>query len=303
MFKIFGPTAALSKAMGLSSDQAQNALGIAFSYAVGDGQCFKDGALTARLQQGIVASGAFISALLSSKDFTGAKDFLLGTYGYLKAFEPNPRLEYLTKNLGKEFMGSRISIKPFSSCRGTHSAIGLALTYRKSMKPDVKKIERIRIFTSPEIYHLLGEPREQKIAPDSAPAAQFSIQFTVAAAIFHGDFFLKELEQSSITDQRILNLAERVYIEPDPSLRTESAIGGTVMKIDVEGLPAWEMETTAPLGSPLHPIDYNHCVSKFMKCASYSVTPIDNDRLNKLVDLVYRLETIEDVSVLISHLY
>ncbi len=303
MFKIFGPTAALAKAMGLNSVQAQNALGIAFSYAVGDGQCFKDGALSSRLQQGIVASGAFISALLSSKKFTGAKDFLLGTYGYLKAFEPNPRLEYLTKNLGKEFMGSQISIKPFSACRGTHASIDLALTFRKNMKPDVKKIERIRVFTSPEIYQLVGAPHDYKISPNSAPDAQFSIQFTVAAAILNGDFFLKELEQSSITDPRILNLAKRIYVEPDPSLRTESAVGRSVMKIDMKGFSPWEMEVETALGSPSHPIDYNYCVSKFMKCASYSANPIDNDRLNKLVDLVYRLEKIKDVSVLVSHLY
>ena len=69
MFRIFGSTAALAKAMGFGIEDARNALGIAFSFAVGDGQCALDGALTLRLQQGIVAQGAVLSILLASKGF------------------------------------------------------------------------------------------------------------------------------------------------------------------------------------------------------------------------------------------
>ena len=303
LFKIFGPTAALARAMGLGPAEAQNALGLAFSFAVGDGQCALDGALSLRLQQGIVAQGALLSVLLNSRGFTGARDFLLGNYGYLKAFEPDPRLEYLTQDLGKEFYGERITIKPFSSCRATHASINLALNLRNETNIGIKSIQRITVRTNPEISQLVGEPRDAKIAPDSVPTAQFSIQYTVAAALIRGDVFLKELEPDSIKDDEILDLASRVYVEPDPSLRTDFVLGRTVMEIDLEGQPSLKQEIELPLGNPSHPIKYDACAEKFRKCTLYSVNPLQAECVEELIEKVSRLQDLQDVSVLMSYLY
>ncbi len=303
MFKIFGPAAALARAMGLGPAKAQNALGLAFSFAVGDGQCALDGALSLRLQQGIVAQGALLSVLLSSRGFTGARDFLLGNYGYLKAFEPDPRLEYLTQDLGIEFYGERITIKPFSSCRATHASINLALNLRNETNIEIKSIQRITVRTNPEISQLVGEPRDAKIAPDSVPTAQFSIQYTVAAAVIRGDVFLKELEPDSIKNDEILDLASRIYVVPDPSLRTDFVLGRTVMEIDLEDQPSLKQEIELPLGNPSKPMEYEACTEKFLKSASYSVNPLQTERLEKLIEKVSRLENLQDVSVLMPYLY
>ena len=303
MFDIFGSTAALAKAMGYGIKEVRNAFGISFSFAIGDGQSILDGALTVRLQQGLVAQGALVSTLLASRGFTGAQDFLLGKHGYLRAFEPDPRIEYLTNDIGKAFYGEMISFKPFSSCRGTHEAIELALKFRTQAKIDPKSIRRIMVWVSPEIHKLLGSPRDVKIKPESPPVAQFSIQFTVAAALIKGDFFLKELQDKSIKDSKILDLAERVYVEQDPSLRTDFAVGKTVMEIELEGSPSIKDEINLPLGNPSRPMGYEACVEKFLKCAPHSTHVLEKNRLEELVEMVYRLEDIPEISDLISYLY
>lgn len=303
MFDIFGPTAALTTAMKFDPQEVQNALGISFSFAIGDGQSILDGALTVRLQQGLVAQGALLSVLLTSRGFTGAKDFLFGKHGYLVAFEPEPRINHLIKDLGKTFYGEMISYKPFSSCRGTHGAIELALRFRNEIPIDPKSIQRITVWVSPEIDKLLGTPREMKIKPETASVAQFSIQFTVAAALIRGDFFLKELEQESIQKNEILDLAQRIYIEPDPSMRTDFAVGKTMMQIEFEGSPTIKHEIDLPLGSPSRPMRYETCVEKFLKCAPYSIRPLENNRIKELAEMVSRLEDVPNVSTLISYLY
>lgn len=302
MFKIFGPTAALARAMQFNPEQAQNALGISFSFAVGDGQCALDGALTLRLQQGIVAQGALLSVILASKGFTGAKDFLLGKFGFLKAFEPDPRLEYLTEGLGNTFYGERISIKPFSSCRATHPAIDLALQLRKENRIHPKSIKKVTVKTCPEVHQLVASPRDAKIRPDSIPSAQFSIQFTVASALYTGDVFLKEIEPGSLKNNEILDLASRVYVEPDPSLRTDFVLGRTVMEIELEKGLSLKKEIDLPLGNPCRPMDFNAIAAKFFKSASYSVRPLEKNRLEGIVEAISRLEDLPDVSFLISHL-
>lgn len=302
MFKIFGPTAALARAMEFGPKETQNALGISFSFAVGDGQCALDGALSLGLQQGIVAQGALLSVLLSSEGFTGARDFLLGRYGYLRAFEPDPRLEYLTQDLGKTFYGEKISIKPFSACRATHPSIELALQFREEAKFDIHSIKRIRVWTCPEVHQLVGSPQEVKIKPDSMPSARFSLQFTVAAALIRGDVFLKEIEPESIRDTEILGLAKKVSVEPDPALRTDFVLGKTVIEIETEDQPSLKKEIELPLGNPSRPLGYDACAAKFLKCARYAVRPSEKSRLEELIAVVSRLEEIPDVSMLVSYL-
>ncbi len=303
MFKIFGPTAALARAMRFGPEETQNSLGISFSFAVGDGQCALDGALTLRLQQGLIAQGALISVLLSSQEFTGARDFLLGRFGYFRAFEPIHKLQYLTQDLGKTFYGEQITIKPFSSCRATHPAIELALQLRSVIHQDIQSIRKITVWTCPEVYQLVGSPRETKIKPYSASAAQFSLQYTVAAALIRGDFFLKELEPESIQDNGIIDLAGRVFVEADNSLRTDTVLGRTIMEIEREGRSSVKKEIELLLGSPSRPMKYEKCAEKFLKSASYSVRTLEKKRLEELIEIVSRLEELPDVSIILPYLF
>ena len=296
MFKIFGPTAAVARAMGLDPDRTQHALGIAFSHAVGDGQCALDGALSLRLQQGIVAQGALLSGLLAARGFTGARDFLLGTYGYLRAFEPDPRLEYLTDGLGRSFYGEQITVKPYSSCRATHGAIELALRWREEVGGRVDGLRRVTVRVTPEVDRLVGSPREARLRPGSAPGAQFSLPYTVAAALRRGRLFLEEIAPEAYTSESILALAEKVFVEPDPAMRTDLVVGRTEVEIEADGRPAWRQAVDHPLGGATRPLSAEACRQKFMAAAERAVRRPDPARLERLVAQAERLESLDDVS-------
>jgi 2-methylcitrate dehydratase PrpD len=300
LFKIFGPTAALASAMKFGPKETQNAMGISFSHAVGDGQCALDGALTLRLQQGIVAQGALLSVLLTAKGFTGAKNFLMGKWGYLNSWEPDPKLEFLTSELGQFFYGEKITIKPFSSCRATHPSLDIITSLAKENSIDVSSIKKINIRTSPEVCNLVGSPHEQKAKPDSVPTAQFSIQYTVSAALIKGDMFLKELEPSVLSDEKIRGLALRIHVEPVPELRSESVLGHTEVSIECTNNAVYNRKITFPKGSPERPMSYDDCANKFMKCIPYSFNPIRSDNADEVIDKVSNLEKLKDISELLS---
>ncbi len=303
LFKIFGPAAAVARALKLDSGRAQHALGIAFSHAVGDGQCALDGALSLRLQQGIVAQGALVSGLLAEKGFTGARDFLLGRWGFLRVWEPEPRLEFLSENLGREFYGERITMKPFSSCRATHPAIDLALQLAARYSIDPLTVREVRIRTSPEIHNLVAFPREKRIRPDSVVTAQFSLQYTVAVALARGDMFLAELDPALFQDPGITELAGRVEVEPDPVMRTDSVLGRTRLEITKQDGVAVDGEIEFPLGSPHRPLSYEACAAKVLKCAEAAVRPPGTGAIHRLVEQVAEMEKLADVSVLMRDLF
>ena len=302
LFKIFGPTAAVARALRLNATQVQNALGIAFSHAIGDGQCALDGALALRLQQGIVAQGALISGLLTEKCVSGAQEFLLGRWGYLSVWEPDPRLEYLTNGLGHEFYGERITIKPFSSCRATHPSIDLALSLSKSNNIIPESIQRIAVRTSPEIHNLVASPHATKIRPDSVPTAQFSIQYTVAAALLRGDMFLAELEPKLFQEPKIADLAGRVQVEADPQLRTNSVLGRTILQIITRDGKKFGGEIEHPLGSPERPLSFEACSDKLRKCSKFAVHPPDDAALEQFINRLAHLEELDDVAAIMPEL-
>jgi 2-methylcitrate dehydratase PrpD len=114
--------------------------------------------------------------------------------------------------------------------------------------------------------------------------------------------FLKEVEPASLKDKEILELAARVYVEPDPSLRTDFVLGRTIVEIEIEGQDPLKGEIEMPLGSPFRPMTYEACAEKFLKSAAASVKPPDRSKLETLIEQVSHLEDLKDITALIPFL-
>lgn len=300
LFKIFGPTAAVARAMKLDGERTLHALGIAFSHAVGDAQCALEGAMALRLQQGIVAQGALVSALLAQQGFTGAREFLLGRWGYLRAFEPDPNLEALTDELGKAFRGELISIKLHASCRATHEAIDLALALRGEKGEAAAEVQRILLTVTPEVENLVGLPRATRVRPSSSADAQFSLPYTVAAALLRSRVFLAELEATAYSDVTLLDLAARVEVRGDAVMRTEQVIGSTRLEAWWADGSHWVGETSIASGSPALPIGEACHGAKLRACAEHGRRPLSDAALRNVQGACVELEHLDDVRILLD---
>ena len=51
-------------------------------------------------------------------------------------------------------------------------------------------------------------------------------------------------------------------------------------------------------GGPDSPMDFDDCIERLRKCAKYSVTPIDENRLVSLVTLIQDLDKLENIEVI-----
>lgn len=300
LFKIFGPAAAVACALQLDRARCRHALGIAFSHAVGDGQCALEGALSLRLQQGIVAQGALVSGLLAEQGFTGAKDFLLGRWGYLRSFEPDPRIDAVTEGLGETFLGERISVKPYASCRATHEAIDLALDLRTALAGQTLGIERIVLTVTPEVERLVGQPRASRIRPASSADAQFSLPYTVASALLRGRVFLEDMCEPAYGDAQALALASKVEVVADESQRTALVIGRTRLTAALAGGACWSGESDTPTGAPGRAPTPLQMRAKLDACAARAARQPAPAALDRLCERIDALETLPDVRLLLD---
>ncbi|MBM3555574.1 MAG: MmgE/PrpD family protein [Alphaproteobacteria bacterium] len=299
LFRIFGAAAAAAKALRLDADRTHNALGIAYSFMCGEGQSALDGALALRLTEGNSARGAIDAALLAEKGFTGARDYLLGRMGFFNAYEPDPVPGPLTENLGAYFWGEQLSIKPFAACRCNHAALGLILAQRREAGLDPKKIKAIRVTVAPGVFRLVGAQLDPRNDPPSQVAAQFSLSYTLAAALLRGDMFLKELAPAELMDPEIRGLAKRIEVVPDEAMvDAQFVIGRTAVEIDIEGEGKRRLAGFKPPGNPANPLDMMAVREKFDKCAAAVARPLPAASLKRLATLIDELETLPDAAAL-----
>lgn len=294
LFKIFPPTGVAGRLLGLDEENLFNAMGIAFTQMVGDGQSALDGAMTHYLQQGVVAKSAVECVLLARKGITGSRNILQGRYGFFNAFEPEHDIEPLTQNLGNVFKGSDISVKLYSSCRATHEAIDLALALASEENIDSANVEKITVKVNEPVYNLCC--RDRKSHPVTEVDAQFSLPYCVAAAIVKGDIFVDELKEEVFTDPLITDLAERVETTVDSNRQTHLVIGSTVLELITTDGKTFTREIQFPKGNPENPVTFEDCVAKFKKCIKYSFKKFNQSKLEEIICFIKNIEHSEDVS-------
>jgi 2-methylcitrate dehydratase PrpD len=297
LFEVFAFTGSAGKLLGLSEEQLRNAMGIAYSQMVGDGQAAEDGAMTSFIQQGTRAKSAIEAALMAQKGITGTRNVLQGQRGFFNAYESDPNLEALTSGLGRIFRGLDLSVKLYSSCRLTHEAIDAAQMLRnEGLKPN--QIDLVTVKVNDQCYGLVCQPLHLKHNPKTSVEAQFSLPFTVAAAFIKGDVFIDEVRERVLKNREILELTQRIMPTMDPNCNTGTSVGSLIMEVKTRSGETLFRRVDYPKGNPKNPASMDDCIKKFRKCSNYSARPFPKVQIDHIVELVNDLEKVQDVTFL-----
>ena len=211
---VFGATAAAGKILGLNQEQMVNALGIAYSQAAGNRQGRQDGAMTKRLQPAFSTKAGVTSALLAQRGVTGAKNVIQGEWGFFRLyhdpsrkFEPDQWAKVLKEGLGERFEVVNLGTKPYPCVRCSHASIDGALDLANRQNIRGEEIEEVTIYTNRRVIDTAGGPF--KIRTDPLVDAQFSIPYTVAAALTRKKINLDTFEEKTIRDREIGKLGRQ----------------------------------------------------------------------------------------------
>jgi 2-methylcitrate dehydratase PrpD len=292
----FGSTVTAGKILGLDRDRLTNALGVVYSQTSGNAQGLIEGRLVKRMQPGFAAQAGVYSVFLSRAGITGSHNFLQGRYGFYNLYErgeydPDPVID----GLGEHYTILDLSLKPYPCCRMTHASIDATLQLRDVIGRSATDIEEIRVTASKMVTEMVGKPFF--IGTDPQVDAQFSIPYTVSAALLYGDVFLKDFEVAAIMDESVKALADRVKVTSDPNL-PEKDILHAEMNIRMKNGQSHEASVSAPLGNPAKPLTMAHCKEKFMKCLAQSNVDFDDARTEELLSMIENLEQVKDVRLL-----
>ncbi|MDQ0276452.1 2-methylcitrate dehydratase PrpD [Arthrobacter silviterrae] len=137
---VFAAAAAAAVMLGLDAGQAASALAIAASSSAGGWAFARDGAITKQLHPGNAAANGIDAARLAAAGASGPLNIFEPVWGGLFQTHGNATASpgELTRGLGTTWHFSHSAIKPYASCRSTHSAIDAVLELLEDgcLRPD-----------------------------------------------------------------------------------------------------------------------------------------------------------------------
>ncbi len=302
-FPIFGvltAAAICSKLLSLSEDKISHAIGIALCYTgCPRGASTSVGSDLRGLYDIFPNSGGVLSALMAQKGLKGptnsleGKETLFGTF-----FEGKYNRNVLIRDIGKRFEGADIGYKPWPCCGSISCSIDGAIWLVKKYNINPKEIEGITVYVGDFAWRNC-EPLEERRKPKTVADAKFSVPFILAVAAARRMVVLSDFTTESIREPVALELAQRIIPKLDAQLNVTHGFPPSVVEIKTKGGTAYSKRVDIPYGDPRNPMTIDDIVRKFKDCASYSIKPLAKENIGRTVEMVSRLEELDDVSQII----
>lgn len=286
---VFGAAAASARIFRLNAGQTLSALGIAGSFSGGLWAFIHDGSQSKKLHSGRAAEGGLLAARFAQQGVSGPTRLFEDVWGgflqTLAAATSTP--EALDADLGTVWKLARCSIKPYASCRGTHSAIDALGLLLDQLKVPVDQVEDIQISLCGFLQDMCGGQDVGTLA-----AAQMSLAYALAARLVHGHCRLQAYDDDARNDPRIVQWMSRIRLEVDPQLSEDGEPVVTLRTVD--GRQA-SLCVEVPLGAPGNPLSDVALEEKFF---SLAMRVMSRERVEELLGQLWRIEELESVRTL-----
>ncbi|MGE8175142.1 MmgE/PrpD family protein [Pseudomonas fluorescens] len=283
---VFGAAAASARILGLDPAQTLAALGIAGSFSGGLWAFIHDGSHSKKLHSGRAAEGGLLAARFAEQGISGPTKLFDDVWGgFLKTLAAeHAQPEALDADLGVVWKLARCSIKPYASCRGTHSAIDALGLLLEQLQIDADQLEDVQVSLCGFLNEMCGG---RDIG--SSAAAQMSLPYALAARLVHGHCRLEAYDDEQRSASEIAHWMSRIHLVVDPQLSED---GEPVVSICSHDGRTASLCIEVPLGAPGNPLSDAALEEKFLSLAT-RVLPVE--QATGLLERLWQLEKLESV--------
>ena len=274
----YAAAAAVAKLLGLDERRMLWALGIAGSFTGGTWAFNTDGAMSKRYHAGAAAQTGLQAAFLAREGFTGPAAVLeaeRGGYFNLYGEGMTPAARAAADGLGRDFRIGWAGVKVYACCRGIHSALDVALDFRRKHGLRAEEIESVHVLCTPVQKGQLG-----LAFPKTRIEAQFSLPYSVAVAFLHGEAGYEFFTETWIGNPEIEALAARVSLEADKGRSLEEE---PVLTVHMRDGRAFAGRQPVPIGDPANPVPEADIRAKYRTLAARRLAPETVRRLEEAV--------------------
>lgn len=270
LFVGFGAAAATSVLLRLSPKELARAWGLMLSMAGGSMQFSQEpeGTTVKRLHGGYAALHGVMAAEHAALGIAGPEQALEGRYGLIANFGADSDPERLNRPHPDGPEIHRISYKPYPCCRLFHSTLDALAEVTDDFSLDPAAIDSI-VVGGPDIMvtqHMLRRPTSEM-------AAQYSLPFTLGAALYYGPSSVAGFMGDALNDSRTLAIADRVEAVADPDMQAAfPSHFGSWLELKTRNGRSRRSDVLDSLGTPANPMGREDLIAKFE-----SLTAGEND--------------------------
>lgn len=295
----FGATLAAGHLLNRDPAALRNAFGIAYCLVCGNHQSTRESAPTKHVQPGFAASNAILANLMGAKGLDGVKQPVSGEDGLARVYLHELfDAAVATSELGSRFETERLSFKPYPTCRFTHPGISAALQLRERLAGQIASVEKLELIVGPLAHDIVGRPEPTRLSPSTRMHAQFSLQWTVANVLCHG-----ELTPRQLVEEIPPRAATRALIERMECKVIENAadrdIGGCVLRAH-GSFGVVEVSGDHARGHPDNPLSDTELLQKFH--ANTALAGLDERTSASLANELMEIDAQADVGPLLKRM-
>ena len=221
------------------------------------------------------------AAYLARDGFTGAPAITIDA----------PDLQQHWDDLGSHWQITQQYIKLYPVCRWAQPAVEAAMAIAQKHTISANQISKIKI----ETFH---EAKRLTSLPKNTEQAQYSLPFSVAAALVSGTVGVDEITEKGLTNPQILNLAQRVEItETETYNKAFPAQRYARAHLHLKDRTVLVSETTKAKGDPEESVS-DETINQKLKGLVEPV--LGKQQAENLRDTIQNLPTSSDVTTLFA---
>jgi len=301
----FSSALAAAKVMKLSDAQTLQAINLAGvanialrQTRVGDLSMWKACAFSNAARNGVFA------AMLAQRGMTGPSPIFEGEKGFMKLVSGPLELPLFGGEKGPSepitFKILDTYIKRYPVEYHAQTAVEAALAIREEMLK-VEGVDALAGITDVEIgsydvaIEIIGRDPE-KWRPHTRETADHSFPYCVAVTLLDGKVTLRSFEAKRLADPVLHELIQKVRVVPQPEfVGCYPQAMTTRLTVRTKAGKDYAKQVDYPLGHPKNRMSDHEVEDKFRRLAAGK---LDRARMKKVIDLVWRLDQLKDISAL-----
>ncbi len=289
-----GSAAGAAKLLGLDRETTRRAVSIGATQAGGLRENF--GTMTKPFHAGRAAENGLIAAEIAALGFTASPNGLEAERGFFRAAGGGFSPEMIHGKLGNPwtFHSPGVSIKPHPSGSLTHPGMGVMMELIRTHDIQAAKVKRVKVGTNHNMPNALIHHR-----PKNELQAKFSMEFCMAILLLERKGGLEQFTDAVVNRPDVQAMIEKV----DFGVHPEAEAAGfdkmtTILEIEMADGQVIRGRADFGKGSPANPMTDDELSDKFRQCAAWG--GLDSGRTERVLDLIWNLEKLTDVTQLTS---
>jgi 2-methylcitrate dehydratase PrpD len=287
-----GAAAGAAKLLGLDRQTIRRALSIGATQAGGLRENF--GTMTKPFHAGRAAENGVVAAEIAALGLTASENGLEADRGFFRAAGGGYSAEMIDGKLGEPWTFSfpGVSIKPHPSGSLTHPgmAVMMELIKRNDLKPE--RVKRVSVGTNHNMPNALIHHQ-----PKNELQAKFSMEFCMAILLLERKGGLEQFTDDVVNRPDVQAMIKKVNFGVHP----EAEAAGfdkmtTIIEVELDDGSVVKGQADFGKGSPVNPMTDEELAEKFRQCAAWG--GLDGAQTKNVLDLVWRIEDLSDVSEL-----